>query len=80
MPEYSKACVYKIVAKADPEVALYVGSTVDFRNRRIHHKSNTSNQNTREYTLKLYTHIRANGGWDQFEMIVIQQYPCETKE
>ena len=80
MPEYSKACVYKIVAKADPEVALYVGSTVDFRNRTYGHKHRVGNEKNKEYHYQLYAYIRANGGWDAFQPIVIEECPCETKE
>ena len=30
-----------------------------------------------DYNLKVYQFIRENGGWDQWEMILIEKYPCD---
>jgi hypothetical protein len=31
------------------------------------------------YNLKVYQMIRDNGGWMQFKMIIIKEFPCNTK-
>src|SRR5210317_751654 len=49
----------------------YIGSTEDVRMRRMQHKSSCNNENSKNYNLKVYQFIRANGGWDNFEMVQI---------
>jgi predicted GIY-YIG superfamily endonuclease len=71
--DYSKALIYSIVCKADPNL-LYIGSTTDFRHRKSVHKSRTKNDNTQVYVM-----VRANGGWDAFEMKPVKEFPCENK-
>jgi len=58
----------------------YVGSTTDFHARKIGHKTNCSNSNRRNYNLKIYQVIRANGGWDQFEMVIVKTMVCCKEE
>ena len=50
---------------------IYVGSTADFKSRKNDHKKRCYNENSRNYNLKIYQTIRANGGWDNFRMIQI---------
>ena len=75
---YSKAVIYKIVCKDVSITNLYVGSTCEMRNRKCHHKRE-SNNSQRKYQYKLYGMIEENGGWDNWDMIMIEQYPCENK-
>jgi len=58
----------------------YVGSTTDFERRKAHHKSCCLNTNLDQCNLKIYQLIRANGGWDQFDMIVIKTMVCCKQE
>jgi hypothetical protein len=76
--DYSKSIIYSIVSKTD-ETLLYVGSTTDFIKRKASHKSITNNVNSNRYNLQLYIMIRANGGWDAFDMKPVKEYPCENK-
>jgi hypothetical protein len=57
----------------------YIGSTMNFRTRKHHHKSHCSNENSKKYNLKLYKFIRLNGFWDNFEMKPIEEYLCDSK-
>ena len=50
---------------------IYVGSTANFKSRKMSHKSRCYNENGDKYNLKIYQAIRANGGWDNFKMIQI---------
>jgi len=59
---------YKIVCQDCPDY-IYIGSTKSFRSRKYQHKSYCNkNHNT-----KLYNKIRENGGWDNWEMIIIDE-------
>lgn len=78
--DYSKALVYKLVCKDLNIKDLYVGSTTNFNNRKRSHKSCCTNENSRKYNYKVYKYIRENGGWDNFEMILIENFPCCSKQ
>ena len=56
----------------------YIGSSKDFKQRKIEHKSRCNKEDNRLYNIKLYEYIRANGGWDKCEIIPIEEYECET--
>ena len=51
----------------------YIGSTKDFKQRKSAHKLNCK---TKE--LKIYQMIREAGGWDNCEMVPIEEYECEN--
>ena len=73
MPRFaiSDYIFYKF-ACLDSSVDLrYVGSTADWKQRKRSHKSDCNNENGKKYNTKVYTLIRANGGWDNFKMIEI---------
>ena len=69
---------YKIVCDDLPDY-VYVGSTMAFTNRKYNHKSICNNENCKDYNLKIYQTIRANGGWDNFKMICIHQQEVENR-
>jgi len=79
MVNYNNATIYKIVPKDLDSKYCYIGSTVDFKKRKWQHKSICNNSNASGYNIPLYKHIRDNGGWDAFEMILIEFFSCETK-
>ena len=71
--------VYKIVC-LDTEIKdCYVGSCQSFRTRKNSHKSNCNNSNNKEYNYNVYQFIRANGGWSNFSMLVIEQVNFTVK-
>ena len=73
--DYSKTIIYKIQHE-DNEELVYVGHTTDFTKRKCAHKNVCNNEKARAFNLKLYTMIRANGGWDCFKMVMIEEFPC----
>ena len=73
------ACVYKIICKDNSITDCYVGSTTDFRRRRKCHKNNVYNPKDKRYNLKVYKFIRENGGWDNWNMIKIEDCEVENK-
>jgi hypothetical protein len=74
--DYSKTIIYKIVSKDLSITECYVGSTTNFRGRKSKHKLSCTNSNSKKYSFPLYKFIRDNSGWDNFEMIEIEKYPC----
>jgi hypothetical protein len=54
----------------------YVGHTTNFAQRKRDHKKGSMNEKGKRYFNKLYTSIRANGGWFNHCMIELEKYPC----
>jgi len=80
MPLYENSVIYKLVHKNDQDNEnIYVGSTTNFRGRKLQHKVCCYNKNSEKYNRIQYKFIRENGGWDEWEMIAIETYPCENK-
>jgi len=79
MPNYNNTVIYKIKHNEDyDDLNIYVGSTTNFRLRKHQHKSDCNNENRKKYNLKIYKYIRDNGGWDQFVMVLIEEYSCNS--
>jgi len=76
--DYQKSVIYKIQHIENLEL-LYIGSTTNFNKRKQYHKENCNTITNKKYNFLVYKMIRDNGGWDQFKMIIIKEYPCETK-
>jgi len=78
--KYNNTVIYKIVCLDSTITDVYVGSTTDFNKRKRQHKYCCYNENNKDYNLKIYETIRANGGWDNYNIIEIESYPCENDE
>jgi hypothetical protein len=76
---YENTIIYKIVCKNEDVKDVYVGSTTRFNKRRTEHKKRCNNNIYKEYNHKIYQIIRANGGWDNFEMVEIIKQPCNDR-
>ena len=72
-------CLYTIRPKCPNDTNLYIGSTVNFNRRKQQHKKAVTNKRGGTYYCILYRYIRKCGGWDNFTMEKILDYPCETK-
>ena len=73
MTDYSKTVIYKIQHNDDDSL-LYVGHTTNFTKRKNRHKNNC-----KTHSLQIYKTIRENGGWECFTMIVLKDFPCDSK-
>ena len=74
---YQNTVIYKI--SCDDTEEFYIGSTTDLTSRKYQHKWRCNNENNRGYNLKIYKTIRQYGGWDNWRMVVVEEYPCENK-
>ena len=71
---YDNSIIYKIMCKDSKIDFFYIGSTINFRSRKCQHKNESKNSN-----LKIYTIIRENGGWENWEMNPIEIFSCKQK-
>jgi len=72
MPDYSKAVIYTIKSRDN----LYVGSTVNFRNRKYDHNKILHGEHYTNHNVRVYKKIRENGfEWD---MKIHKEFPCEN--
>jgi len=77
--DYSKALIYKIVCKDIKIKECYYGSTTNFKARKWQHKNCCNNINSKDYNQFKYQFIRENGGWNNWEMILVKYYTCNNK-
>ena len=79
MPDYSKALIYKLVCNDTYITENYIGSCCDYDERKRNHKSDCNNINGKKYNIYKYKFIRENGGFENWSMIIIKQFPCNSK-
>ena len=77
--DYSKSQVYRIVCKNPKITDCYIGITTNLTHMRSNHHRD-SKQDNPKLNQKLYRFIRENGGWSNFQLILIESYPCQNKE
>jgi hypothetical protein len=75
---YSKTVIYKLINYDYPDL-IYVGSTTNFKNRKNQHKCACINPDHSRHCEKKYQMIRKNGGWENWKMIVICEFPCDNQ-
>ena len=73
-------CVYKIVCKDKNITEFYIGSTINFNQRKRRHESDSTNLNSPNYCFPLYMFINVNGGWNNWDMIVLKEYKFITNQ
>jgi hypothetical protein len=67
--------MYKIVCKDLNIKDCYVGHTTNFTERKRQHKFKC----TSDHNFKVYQIIRDNGGWNNWEMIMIEIFKCNNE-
>ena len=78
MVNYNNALIYCITLN-NSEQYLYIGSTTDFKSRLYVHKHRSMNKKSEYYDDLLYEKIRDYGGWPQWTMHILEEYPTNTK-
>jgi len=74
--DYSNTIIYKITCK-DPAVTdVYVGHTTNFVQRKHAHKQSCISAKSANHNCKLYQVMRNNGGWENWQMEIINFYKC----
>lgn len=77
--DYSKTIIYKICCKDINILDCYIGHTTNFTKRKNQHKSVCNNITDDNYNRYVYTVIRDNGGWDNWNMIQLEEFSCNNK-
>jgi hypothetical protein len=76
--DYSKCKIYKLASKDLNVTQIYVGHNTNWSNRKHNHKIDCNNLNSKNYNIPVYQFIRNNGGWDNWDMILVEDFPCEN--
>jgi hypothetical protein len=71
--DYSSTIIYKINCKDECIKDLYVGHTTNFVQRKKQHKMACNNLYNK---CKLYETIRNNGGWENWNMEIVNFFNC----
>jgi predicted GIY-YIG superfamily endonuclease len=74
--DYSKTIIYKITCKDNKIKDVYVGHTTDFYNRKHVHKHDCEREKTNKK--KVYEFINKNGGWNNWEMSILEEVNCKN--
>ncbi len=73
---YQDMYVYKIICKDENIKNIYIGLTKNFEMRKKGHMTYYKNFKKG----KLYDFIRANGGWDNWEMVIVEKFSCTNRK
>ena len=79
MPNYQNGLIYKLCCLNTDITDIYIGSTTNFKQRKKLHKSVCNNENSKDYNCDVYKFIRENGGFQNWDMILVEYYSCKTK-
>lgn len=71
--------IYKIYCNDETIKDFYIGSSLNFDNRKRQHKYNCNNNKSNEYNIKLYHFIRNNGGWDNWSFMILKELELTTQ-
>ena len=77
--DYSKTFIYKLCCNDINIKDIYVGHSTDYKSRNQSHKKSCNNVNNKSYNAYKYQFIRDNGGYENWRMIKLYDYPCNSK-
>ena len=69
--------IYRLYCIDESIHECYIGSTNNIKKRIIAHKTCCNNITSKKYNYKLYTFIRAHGGFDNWLCEIIDAWECE---
>ena len=76
--DYQKCVMYKIVCKNLKVIDLFVGFTTEDFNKMIQRHKSRCNTNDLRHNTKLYRIIKLHGGFDNWNVIEIEKFPCNN--
>lgn len=79
MNDFSKCVIYMIFCKDEKIKDVYISSSTNFLAIKSCHKSSCNNIHNKQYHSYLYNFIRENGGWDNWDCKIYEDYPCDNK-
>tara|TARA_R110002050_G_scaffold167471_1_gene298267 strand:- start:4507 stop:4815 length:309 start_codon:yes stop_codon:yes gene_type:complete len=79
MRNYTKSCIYILVNNFDTEKRMvYIGTTSNWSVRKYQHKRRCNDSTDKGHNSKIYRYIRKFGGWNNWNMIKLEDYPCDN--
>ena len=79
MVKYNQSIIYKLCC-LDPTITdIYIGSTTNRNRRKQEHKIVCNNEQHSHYNLYVYQFIRDNGGWINWDFVMIETYNASDK-
>ena len=73
-------CVYKLKCRDPTITEFYIGSTINFFERKKKHQTCSNSLKHKGYCSPLYMFINVNGGFDNWEFEVIKEFKFITKK
>ena len=70
---YDNVHFYKLVCKDLNVTECYIGHSTAIRNRKNQAKITCTNPENAKHCYPVYKHITENGGWENWDMILIEQ-------
>ena len=78
--DYGNTVIYRICCKDLENKDTYVGHTTNFTSRKAQHKLTSKSEGKLLSDTKLYSTIRANGGWANWDMVVVEKWECQNHQ
>jgi hypothetical protein len=80
MVNYENGVIYKLCCKDVNVKEIYIGSTVSFKARKRQHKHCCNNNDVKGSEYYVYSFIRDNGGFENWDMIEVEKYKATDKK
>ena len=75
--DYTNTHIYKICCLDIMIKETFIGHTTNLTKMKYSHKRNAT-QNTKESFSYLYQFIKSNGGWENWDMVLIEKIECKN--
>ncbi len=79
MPDYERTLIYKVACKDPNFKDFFIGATCNFAGQKWKHHNISKDHAEKRYNWPPYDCIRKTGGWHNWEMVLIEVFPCEDK-
>ena len=76
--DYTNTHFYKLCCLDLTVSDIYIGHTTGFRKRKSQHKKRCCKPSDKRYNLKVYQFIRNTGGWENWDMVLIETRSCNN--
>lgn len=73
------AHIYKLCCLDVTITDIYVGSCKSMTHRKYGHKQACTKPDDKNHNLRVYQFIRENGGWNNWSMVELKEWQCESK-
>jgi len=77
--DYTNTIIYKLCCKDTSIKDIYIGHTTNIIQRKNNHRICCNNEDRNGYDRYVYQFIRNHGGWDNWELIPIEELNCKNK-